>query len=406
MSEQSKLSSRFKKLEILNEPKKIKIPHLKAIEIAEPPVSSIESDFKKALLEKIETIPVWFEYSRNRRHELVKSFVENRVTEENIQISDIDKELLIDNLSTAITDFGAIQYLIDNEKVNAVMVNGTKSIHIEIGGKVLNTETKMDEKQLQFLLKTIGAMVECEKFVGIQKFNVNGYSICIVSDDVCETGVNISIRKKQKFDAKTLIKNKVLTKEIFDFLVYAIDMKKNVVISGCINSGKTTLLDVLLNASMKEKRSFVIENEAQLSVDYDTMTKFKNSNPDLISYILKSIPDYLISDLNYVEPEFVDVKGFISTLRANSFEAALQNLIGMCVVSGLPEKFAKTKALSNFDYVVHMDRLPDGSVKVMSVMELTSAKTMQNSIKTIAKLVDGKYITDIPQPITSMVAKG
>ena len=200
MSNQNKLSSRFKKLEISTEPKKIKIPQLKAIEIAEPPMVAIESDFKKALLEKIETIPVWFEYSKNRRRELVKNFVENKVAVENVQISDIDKELLIDNLSVAIADFGAIQYLIDNEKVAAVIVNGTKSVHIEIGGKILNTETKLDEKQLQFLIKTIGAMTECNDFNGIKNLSVDGYSICVVGDDICETGMNITIRKKQEFD--------------------------------------------------------------------------------------------------------------------------------------------------------------------------------------------------------------
>lgn len=402
MTERSKLSNRFKKLTITNEPKKIKIPLLKAIEIAEPPISALEDDFKKVLLEKIETIPVWFEYSKNRRRELVKNFVDNKIVEDNLQISDIDKELLIDNLAVSITDFGAIQYLIDNDKVSAVIVNGIKSIHIEIAGKILNTETKLDEKQLKFLINTIGAMTECENFRGIQKFSVDGYSIYVVGSDVCESGVNISIRKKQEFDSKKLIKNGVLTKEIFDFLVNAIDMKKNIIISGCINSGKTTLMDALLKSSMKDKRAFVIEKEPQLSVDFDTMTKFKNSNHDLVSYILKSTPDCLVSDLNYIEPEFIDMNGLVSTVRANSFDAAFQNLVGMCVISGLPEKYAKAKVLSNFDYVVQMDRLSDGSVKVISIMELVPAKTMQNSIKTVAKYVDGKYVSEIPQPFTAM----
>ena len=402
MSERSKLSSRFKKIEISTEPKKIKIPQLKAIEIAEPPVANFEADFKKALLEKIESIPVWFEYTKSRRQELVKSFVENKIAEDNVKISDIDKSLLIDNLFSSINDFGPIQYLIDNEKVTTVIVNGTKSIHIEIGGKILNTETKLTNEQLLFLIKTIGAMVECENFCGIKNFSVDGYSICVVADDVCENGVNITVRKKQEYDAKTLIKNKVLTKEMFDFLAFAIADRKNIVISGCINSGKTALLDALSKTALKDKRSFIIEREPQLSVDFNTMTKFKNSNPDLISYILKSMPDYLVADLNYIEPEFIDLRGFISTVRANSFEAAFQNLVGTCVVSGLPEKFAKAKVLSNFDYIVHLDRLSDGSVKVIAIMELVPAKTMQNSIKTVAKYVDGKYISEIPQPFTAM----
>lgn len=404
MSEKSKLSSRFKKIDL---PKLNKFENQlnQKMDIS-PEISEIsvdEVDFRKSLLEKIEKTPVWFEYSKERRHELIKSFVENKLNADKIQLADIDKELLIDNLKNSVNDFGAIQHLIDNENVTAVYVNGMKSVYVEIGCKILNTETSLNYEQFKFLIGTLTCMTGVEKFENIQTFRLENYLLTIAGDDVCDS-INIMIKKQRKFVIEDLLRSEVITKEIFDFLVSAVNMRKNIVISGCVNSGKTTLLDVLLNASMQNKRVYVIENTPQLSVNFDTMSKFKGGL-NSVSYILKSSPEYLVCDLNYIEPEFVDFKGMISTLRANSAEAAIQNLIGMCVVGGLPEKFAKIKALTNFDYIVHLERMTDGSVKVVYVLELVNAKTMQASIKTVFKFADGEFHSNISKTLSTKFKK-
>lgn len=49
--------------------------------------------------------------------------------------------------------------------------------------------------------------------------------------------------------------------------------------------------------------------------------------------------------------------------------------------------------------------MSDGSRKVTSVVELTPARTEALSVKFIAKLVDGQYVTEIPQPLTSIRAE-
>ena len=63
------------------------------------------------------------------------------------------------------------------------------------------------------------------------------------------------------------------------------------------------------------------------------------------------------------------------------------------------------KALKNFDYIVQLNRDENGVCRVKSIVELVPAKTMQASIKTIVEYADGDYISQIPQPVTSMRAK-
>ena len=49
--------------------------------------------------------------------------------------------------------------------------------------------------------------------------------------------------------------------------------------------------------------------------------------------------------------------------------------------------------------------MSDGTSKVTSVVELKPARTIALSLKMVAKLVDGQYITEIPQPLTSIRAE-
>lgn len=117
-----------------------------------------EAELKKALLEKIDSIPVWFEYTADKQKELIKSFVENKLILESIKLADNEKDDLIEKLFTSIMGFGPLDYLIVQENVDAIYVNGINSVHIEINGKILNTEMKLNEKQINFILSNISSM--------------------------------------------------------------------------------------------------------------------------------------------------------------------------------------------------------------------------------------------------------
>ena len=108
-----------------------------------------------------------------------------------------------------------------------------------------------------------------------------------------------------------------------------------------------------------------------------------------LSNILKMSSDYILSDLNFVIPELSDVKGNILTLRASSIDNALSKLISAVIsADNISEKYAKTKVLTNIDYIIQLNRMNDGVRRVTSVVELTPARTAALSIKVIAKYED------------------
>lgn len=435
MLQSSKLSNRFKSTEnddiIKDKPKKFvfsknqinpqnlsnDLDNEKTIIEEQIPERVLDIDFeaelKKSLLEKIDSIPVWFEYTADKQKELIKSFVENKLSSEAIKLADNEKDDLIEKLFTSIMGFGPLDYLIVQENVDAIYVNSVNSVHIEINGKILNTEMKLNEKQINFILSNISSMsgVKFDSSKNIWNCKVNNLVITIIMPKICQSGYNITIRKSCDFDVDKLIHNDMASKEIIDFIVLMVNSKKNIVISGDINSGKTTFLDVLLKTTLKDKRAILLENASTISADFNTLMKFSiDKHLDdyylLLSNILKMSPEYILSDLNFVIPELSDIKGNISTLRASSIDNALSKLISSVIsADNISEKYAKAKVLTNIDYIVQINRMSDGVRRITSVVELTPARTAALSVKVIAKYEDGGYVTEIPQPLTSIRAE-
>ena len=434
MLQSSKLSNRFKSIKnddvIKDKPKKFVFSKSQINSITPDNIASqdniidndsvqevsfdidLESELKKLLLEKIDTIPVWFEYTSDKQKDLVKSFVENKLALEAIKLSDNEKDDLIEKLFASIMGFGPLDYLIVQENVDAIYVNGINSVHIEINGKILNTEMKLNEKQINFILSNISSMsgVKFDSSKNIWNCKVNNLVITIIMPNISQSGYNITIRKSCDFDMDKLIQNNMMSKEILDFIVLMINSKKNIVISGDINSGKTTLLDVLIKSTLEDKRAVLLESSSSISADFNTLMKFSIDKQSddyylLLSNILKMSPEYILSDLNFLISEFIDIKGNIFTLRASSVDNALSKLISKVISEdNISEKYAKAKVLSNVDYIIQINRMNDGVRRVTSVVELTPARTAALSVKVIAKYEDEGYITEIPQPLTSIRA--
>lgn len=406
MSEKDNISSRFK----LKKENKINVSKEKSLKFTDDiinavsvqenqpavkPVTSfdIQDSFKIALLEKIETIPVWFEYSEDKHKELVKSFVQNKIAKDRVLISDIDKDLLLDSLLSSISGFGTVQYLLDNSKVDSVTINGTEAVYIEIDGKILDTEIKLSERELKFIIKYISSVTGVNNFDDICNLNYKDYQITIIGSEICFSGENICIRKIRDFDTAELVVKGVLSENILNFLRTAISERKNIVFSGRINTFKTTIIKSLIRDVVPNKRIYVVENRAQINVDKAGLVNFcvgtNNSQfNDLINYIQKSEPDYIITDLNIADSQISPLNGKIISVRAQSVEECLKFLISSYAKSGMLEKYAKTSALNDYDYIIHLERDANGSVKIASIVELSPEKTMAASLKSILKNIE------------------
>lgn len=99
-------------------------------------------------------------------------------------------------------------------------------------------------------------------------------NITVILPPVSVDAANIIIKKSSQADINSLIDKGLLNRELFNFLVSAIDSGKNIVISGDINSGKTNLLDTLISSSLTQKRTVLIEDVPQISCSCENLIKF------------------------------------------------------------------------------------------------------------------------------------
>ena len=359
-------------------------------------LADIEEQLKTHLFEKLNNTPVWFDYERCYQEKLISDFISNYIKENDLEISDIDREVLSDNLTVLTSYFGSIKYLTDKLNVDAVFINSTKNIYIEIAGKILNTETKLSYNEFVYLLKTIKYLSNTESFNGVENFAIDGFLITLIGKEY------ITVRKSKNFDADFIENHNIMPKEVFDFIINAIQAKKNILISGEINTYKSVLTDIIIKSCMKDKRAVLLENCKQIISDTDSLIKFitnrKDSNyNDLLSQILKIEPEYIISDMNYIIPELTKTKGVISTLSASSIEDAMKKSSDEYIKSGMAEKSAKSRVLKDIDYIIQLNKLSDGSVKLTYLVELKSAKTLKESIKTLVKYGSNKYTINFEQ---------
>lgn len=335
----SKLSDRFKNM---------------SYDESQTEVLRENDELKNDLLEKVNSVPYWNEYSPEKQRDMVRNFVEKTDIE--------DKEPMCETLVPYVTKFGPLQNLLDNENVSAVFVNDVHSVHIEIDGRVFNTEMKLSQCMLQYVLNITGNRSE-----NVYTCRIEDYIIDVIKPDVCLNGINIAIRK---------FKNSAvdLPAELFAFLAEKIAEKKRIVISGDVNSGKSTLLNMLLTTCLSDKRCYLFKNADFYGVKSDLLVAFDVSKCDyetLLAFAQKANPEYIVSDLNSV-----DDMALISTVRAKTADGAFRSLVAG--YGEMAEKYAKLKVLNDFDYIVHLDKF-----EVASVVELQPAKTMALSVKII-----------------------
>lgn len=393
MLKSSKLSARFKNhlskenLDTLNV-----LSKQDDLENFESALSSpdVEENLKSLLLEKIEATPVWFEYSKERQKELIENFIKNKFSEDFCNIEENEKTLFIENLYNFVSGFGIIEPILENSNVSAVFVNGINSVHIEIDGKVLNTEIKLSSSQLNLLVAFIRHIAgENEK---VLHYTTEKYVISVIEEI-------ISIRKLKHFTLEELVYKGFLTNEVFDFIVGAIKSRKNIVISGGVNSGKTILLNLLVKTVLSEIRTAFIGKDISGFQECSNLMKFEVKNidyNDLIDDIVKMLPEYIVMDLNSSNTQVFDLLANISTIRAGSCDAAFSKLVSELISrEGLPEKFARIQILKNYDYIIQIGKDENGSNKILSISELTPAKTLSASIKTVVQNRNGYYEINI-----------
>lgn len=288
-----------------------------------------------------------------------------------------------------------LKYL-EDETVSEIMINGAHCIYIERKGKLHLTDAKFQsEEHLMAAIRNIAQFVG--RIINEHKPTLDarlpdGSRIHIVIPPCARAGIYMAIRKfsKDKLTVKNLIEFKSLSVVCARFLNLAIQMKKNIVVSGGTSSGKTTLLNIISALIPNNERILIIEDSAELQLQQDHLVCLETKNPDkkgegavpmreLIKSSLRMRPDRIIigevrggEALDLLQAMNTGHSGSMTTVHANDPVQTMSRLETLCLMSGveLPLVAVRNQIASAIDIVVQASRLRDGSRRVTHISEV------------------------------------
>jgi len=311
-------------------------------------------------------------------------------------ISREDRERLVGELSDDIMGHGPLERLLADDSVSEIMVNGPHDVWIEREGRLHRTTARFtDESHLRRIINKMVAEVgrrvdETQPMVDARL--PDGSRINAIIPPLSLSGALLTIRKfgSERLNLDDLIRLGTLSPETIDLLRRCVEARLNVLISGGTGTGKTTLLNALSAAIPDSERIVTIEDAAELRLAQRHVLRLecRPSNiegegevtvRELVRNSLRMRPDRIIvgevrgaEALDMLQALNTGHDGSLSTVHANSPRDGLARLETMVLMAGydLPLRAIRQQIASALDLVIHLERIHDGSRKVIAITEV------------------------------------
>ena len=314
---------------------------------------------------------------------------------------------------------GPLAELMSDQHVTEVMVMGTRDIYVEVDGKILLTPisfTSDDELMsvIRYIVESVGRRVDNENPLCDARL-ADGSRVHVAIPPVAVDGPLLNIRKfvRGPLDMADLIRLGSCSESAFGFLKACVLARSNIIVSGGTGSGKTTLLNVLSGYLPDDERIVTIEDAAELQLRQRHVARLETrpGGPDgkavtirdLVTSSLRMRPDRLVVG-EVRGPEALDMlqamntghDGSMTTLHANKPRDVLARIETLVLMAGydLPVRAIRAQITSAINVIVHLERLRDGSRKVVQISEVTGMEedviTMQDVFRFIRTGLDGQ----------------
>jgi len=327
----------------------------------------------------------------------------------NLNISEPIRAKLFRSVTAELVGYGPLAPLLNDPDNNEIMVYGPKQVYVERHGKLVDANVKFEDefhlmRIIDRMLHPVGRRVNIDNPTADARLP-DGSRVHVVIPPVAVDGPCITIRKflRTKLVMEQFIELGSITRHMAEFLQACVVARLNIVITGNTSSGKTTLLNILTNYIPGNERIITIEDAAELKLNqkYVVRMETKPANVDglgavetrdLVRNALRMRPDRIVvgevrsgEALDMLQAMNTGHDGSLTTLHANAPRDAISRLETMALMSGLdlPLRAIRQQIASAIDLIVHMDRLTDGTRKVVRISEVPR---MEGEIVTLSEL--------------------
>ena len=318
------------------------------------------------------------------------------LAEENLVYTRSDRARLLDWVIADILGYGPLEPLLQDDSITEVMVNGPKRVYVERRGIIEASEVVFEDdahvrRIIDRIVSPLGRRVD-ESSPMVDARLPSGYRVNVTIPPLAIDGPSLTIRKfaQTPYTIQDLVANGTLSTEMVSFLKACVEARVNMIISGGTGTGKTTLLNVVSAFSPGHERIVTIEDTAELQLKREHIVRLEYRPPNveghgevtirrLVINALRMRPDRIVvgearggEALDMLQAMNTGHDGSLTTIHSNSPRDTLRRIETMVLMAGLelPLKAIREQLASAIELVVHLERMRDGTRRVVNVTEV------------------------------------
>lgn len=319
-------------------------------------------------------------------------------------------------VTARVSGLGPLEPLLADPLVSDILVNGPGPVWIERAGRLERTELSLDRPTIDLIVERVlaplGRRVDPLTPVADGRL-ADGSRVHVIVPPLAVDGPCLTIRR---FGTRPVELSEIASRPVADLLRWAVQARCNVLVVGATGSGKTTLLNAMAAHIPSHERVVTVEDAAELRLPSEHVIRLETrpasaegtpavSARELVRNALRMRPDRLVigevrggEALDLVQAMNTGHNGSLSTLHANGCHDALHRLETLVLLAGvgLPLDAVRAHLVAAVDVVVHVERGPDGSRRVVAVAEVAPDPPVPGASPTVRLLADADRLLGHP----------
>lgn len=306
----------------------------------------------------------------------------------------MEKGILLQNVLDEVFGFGPLGPLLRDPSVGDICVNGINNIYVERHGRlekanIFFEDAKHLRQTMDKVVRSVGKRLD-DNSPMVRARLPNGSHINATIPPITLDGPTLTIRSfgPNNLSLGQLVEKGTMSIQMAEVLKSCVKARVNLIISGGVNCGKTTLLNALCGHINPQERIITIENQAELRLQHDdwvrmetqpaTANKAQITQDMLTDSALWMRPDRIIYGsctgievLAILQAINTGLSGFMTTVHANDPQDCIKRLENMILIHKETPLIAIRELIaSTIQVIVQIQRLEDGSIRITEISEI------------------------------------
>jgi pilus assembly protein CpaF len=227
------------------------------------------------------------QFARALISQVLEDFARGEITAGRSPLNAQEEEELAEAIHAALFGVGRLQPLLEDQQIENIDINGCDRVFIGYadGREVIGEPVAESDEELVELIQVLAAY----SGLSSRPFDTanpqldmrlpDGSRLSAVMDVTLRPAISIRRARLGKVFLADLVGNGTMSPEVGSFLAALVAARKNVMIAGATNAGKTTLLRALANQIPAEERLITVERALELGLDH-----FPELHPNVVAF--------------------------------------------------------------------------------------------------------------------------